>query len=255
MAPIGQRVQFTGEGATLLGTYLIYALGPAILGYAVSFGFSLVGGLVGAATTTTSHGRHAAPAGPSGFAIVMILLGVLIHLTLVFGGSLMFTQKFIGFRTEGFVLDGQRCKYNGTFGQFVGVGLLNGLLCIVTVGIYTPWAICRIVEFIYENSTVNGQPARMTFSGSPTQLFGKYILGIILTYCTLGIYGAWFANDLFAFFWENTKLDGRPFNFRRDPAGFLGTYILTVIISMCTLGIYYPWGICNIMKWEAERVT
>ena len=73
--------------------------------------------------------------------------------------------------------------------------------------------------------------------------------------CTCGIYGAWFANDIFAFYWENSKLDGRGFGFRKDPGGFLGTYILTVILNMCTFGIYFPWGICNILKWEAERVS
>jgi uncharacterized membrane protein YjgN (DUF898 family) len=78
---------------------------------------------------------------------------------------------------------------------------------------------------------------------------------MILTYCTLGIYGAWLANDIFAFYWENTKLDGRGFGFKKDPGGFLGTYILTMLLSYCTGGIYLPWGICNLFKWEAERVS
>ena len=73
--------------------------------------------------------------------------------------------------------------------------------------------------------------------------------------CTAGIYGAWFANDIFAFMWDNTRIDGRNFQFKKDPGGFLGTMILTVLLSYCTLFIYYPWGICNILKWEAERVT
>ena len=71
----------------------------------------------------------------------------------------------------------------------------------------------------------------------------------------MGIYGAWFANDIFAFYWENSKIDGRGFAFRKDPGGFLGTYILTAILSYCTLFIYLPWGICNITRWEYERVT
>jgi uncharacterized membrane protein YjgN (DUF898 family) len=62
-------------------------------------------------------------------------------------------------------------------------------------------------------------------------------------------------NNLFAFMWENTKLDGRPFQFQKDPGGFFGTYLLAVILSYCTLGIYMPWGICNILKWESERVA
>jgi hypothetical protein len=55
--------------------------------------------------------------------------------------------------------------------------------------------------------------------------------------------------------WENSKLDGRAFRFNKDPGGFFGTYLLTAILSAVTLYIYLPWGICNIFKWESERVA
>ena len=31
--------------------------------------------------------------------------------------------------------------------------------------------------------------------------------------------------------------------------------ILTAILSYCTAGIYLPWGLCNITRWEYERVS
>ncbi len=123
------------------------------------------------------------------------------------------------------------------------------------MGIYGPWMWVKYWQYQYENTEVNGQKGRLTFNGDGGTLLGKYILGLILTYCTCGIYGAWFANDIYAFYWENTKLDGRGFGFRKDPGGFLGTYILTMLLSICTLYIYLPWGLCNIAKWESERVS
>ena len=132
---------------------------------------------------------------------------------------------------------------------------VNLLLIQITFGIYTPWALVNLKKWTYENVEVGGQRGRLTFDGDGGTLFGTYLLGAILTYCTLGIYGAWLANDIFAFYWDNTRLDGRGFSFKKDPGGFLGTYILTVLLSYCTLGIYLPWGICNLFKWEAERVT
>jgi uncharacterized membrane protein YjgN (DUF898 family) len=249
MAPVGQRAQFTGEGGQLLVTFLLWGLLPYISG---GVAYAALAG-IGMAVDGPTHGRHAH--GPGGFAYAMMGLGMLIYLVAAVGGGLIFANKFIGFRMDNFVLDGQKCKYNGTIGQFLAVYLLNTLLIALTFGIFTPWAICRLVRFMYENTTVNGQPGRLTFTGDGGELLGKYILGVILMICTLYIYGAWFANDLFAFFWENTKLDGRGFGFRKDPGGFLGTYILTIILTMCTFGIYYPWGICNILKWEAERVA
>jgi uncharacterized membrane protein YjgN (DUF898 family) len=58
-----------------------------------------------------------------------------------------------------------------------------------------------------------------------------------------------------AFRWENTKLDGQGFQFRKDPGGFFGIFILNFILIYCTFGIYYPWAMCAIMKWEAEHVS
>ena len=113
----------------------------------------------------------------------------------------------------------------------------------------------RMRQFVYSKLLVNGQPNRVTFHGAPASLLGTYILGAILTSITCGIYGPWFANDLFAFMWENTKLDGRPYQFRKDPGGFFGTYLLNIILSYITCGIYTPWAICNILKWEADRVA
>ena len=245
----GQRVQFTGEGGKLLVTFLMWGIAPIVVG-AISYA-TLAG--IGMAVDGPTHGRHAH--GPGGLAIAMTIVGMLIYLGLAFGGGLVFMNKFIGFRFDNLVLDGQRCQYNGTVGSLFMLHLVNALLCGLTFGIYTPWAICKMLKFMYENTTVNGQPGRLTFDGDGGTLLGKYILGVLLTACTFYIYGAWFANDIFAFVWENTKLDGRGYSFRKDPGGFLGTYILTMVLTMCTGGIYYPWGICNILKWESERIA
>jgi hypothetical protein len=249
IAPIGQRAQFVGDGGKLLATFLLWGIAPLVVGM-IAFGtFNAIGMAIDGPT----HGKHAH--GPGAIAYLFMLIGLIIYVSLAFVGQLIFANKFIGFRFDNLVLDGQRCEYKGTVGQFFMVHLINALLIAVTFGIYTPWAFCRLYRFMYENTTVNGQPGRLTFTGDGGELLGKYILGMILTICTFYIYGAWFVNDLFAFFWENTKLDGRGFGFRKDPGGFLGTYILTMILTMCTAGIYYPWGICNILKWEAERVA
>jgi hypothetical protein len=250
MAPIGQRAQFNGEGGKLLVTFLMWGVGPV---FASGAAFAMLSGIGYAIDGPGGTGRH--HHGPGALYFVLAGLGMLIYVAGAFLGGLVFANKFIGFRFDNLVLDGQRCEYKGTVGQFFMVHLINTLLIAVTFGIYTPWAMCRLFRFMYDNTLVNGQPARMTFTGDGAELLGRYIIGAILTSCTFGIYGAWFANDLFAFFWENTKLDGRGFGFRKDPGGFLGTYILTLILTMCTFGIYYPWGICNIIKWEAERVS
>jgi uncharacterized membrane protein YjgN (DUF898 family) len=242
---VGQRVQFTGEGGKLLVTFLLWGFGPVIAGGTI---FGMMFGL-GQLVDTDKYGR------PGPIATVLALVGMLIYYGVAIVGSLLLQNKILEFRGENTIIDGQRCRYVGSAGGLFKAMFVNMLLTSITFGIYAPWAVCKLWSWVYENTEVNGQRGRLTFHGDGGTLLGKWIVGAILTYCTLGIYGAWFANDIFAFYWENSKIDGRGFGFRKDPGGFLGTYILTAIISYCTLGIYLPWGMCNIIKWECERVT
>ena len=240
----GQRVSFNGDGGKLFGTYLLYLAAPMIVGYIVLAIVGFIGGMIDRAI------------GAGGILAVLIaIVGGVAMIALVLGASVMFTNKFYAFYFEALSMDGQGCQYTGTPQELAKVMVVNTLLTSITCGIYTPWAIVRMREFVDSKVLVGGQPNRLTFHGDPASLLGTYILGAILTNVTCGIYGPWFVNDIFAFMWENTKLDGRPFQFRKDPGGFFGTYLLAVILSSITCGIYYPWGICNIFKWEAERVA
>jgi len=241
---IGQRVNFNGDGGKLFGTYLLFAVVPAIVAYFVlgifyGIGFALESAL------------------RSGGIVMMLfsLVGMLVMLAGVLTASVLFANKFYAFYYEALSLDGQQCQYIGTPQELAKVMLINMILSSITCGIYTPWAIVRMKEFVHSKVLVGGQPNRLTFHGDPASLLGTYILNMLLVYCTFGIYGPWMANNIFAFMWENTKLDGRGYQFRKDPGGFFGTYLLTIILSMITCNIYYPWGICTILKWEAERVA
>jgi uncharacterized membrane protein YjgN (DUF898 family) len=229
---------------------LLFGFAPVFAG---AISFSVMNAIGMAIDGGGGHGKHAH--GPGAIYMVFMLVGMLIYLSAIIVGSLVFRNKFLQFEIDNTVMDGQRCRYTATPMDLLKAMIVPVILTSLTMGIYTPWMWVKYWQFQFENTEVNGQRGRLTFHGDGGTLLGKFILGIILTYCTLGIYGAWFANDIFAFHWENTKLDGRGFGFRKDPGGFLGTYILTLILSYCTLFIYLPWGICNIKRWEYERVT
>jgi Bacterial protein of unknown function (DUF898) len=241
---MGMRAVFSGDGGKLFATYLLYWMAPLFGAAFVFFVLTTIGSLLDRAVRSGGV-----------IAIPFTLLGGLVMIAAYIAVPLVFMNKFLGFYYEALTLDGQRCNYVGTVGDLLKSQFVNVLLIAITFGIYTPWALVNLKKWTYENVEVGGQRGRLTFDGDGGTLFGTYLLGMILTYCTFGIYGAWLANDIFAFYWDNTKLDGRGFSFKKDPGGFLGTYILTVILCMCTLYIYLPWGICNLFKWEAERVT
>lgn len=78
----------------------------------------------------------------------------------------------------------------GIFETFLN-GLIAGLICTVTFGIATPWAICYLLKFVVERTVVDGK--RLTFNGTGGQLFGKWLLWNVLSFITLGIYGMFWA--------------------------------------------------------------
>ncbi len=240
----GQRVVFNGEGGKLFGLVLLYRMVPAIVGYFI-LGILVSIGIAIDSAARTGGILTIGLGGIGGLAFIAVLLVA----------AVVYSNKFYGFYYESLTIDGQQCQYTGTPQELAKMIVINAILTSITCGIYTPWAIVRSSEFVHSKVLINGQPNRFTFQGDPASLLGTYILGVILTQVTCGIYGAWFANDLFAFMWENTKLDGRPFQFRKDPGGFFGTYLLAVILTSITCGIYSSWGYCNILKWEAERVA
>lgn len=248
MAPMGGggRVVFNGDGGQLFVMYLLNMILPIVGTYVVGGGIIGVGSFVGQQVGGDVGGILASLAGLVGG--VAIMLGAIVS-------TILFMQKFQEFYYQNLKLDGQNCEYRGDLKSLAIKAFVNLLLTYITLGIYGPWMMCNLKKHIYENTAVNGQMGRLVFDGSPGELLGKYIVGMILTYCTFGIYVFWFMNDIFAFMWENTKLDGRPFQFRRDPGGLFGTLILNYLLVYCTLGIYTPWMMCNLFKWEAEHVS
>lgn len=244
MMAAGGRVNFIGEGGEMFKIYLLYNILPII-------GIEVVGfaGMGIASFLDQQLKTGGVLAGIGGLFFGLILLVGIIAISIVFG------HKFNEFYYQNHKIDGQQCEYRGTMGEFAKTMAVNILLTMITFGIYAPWAYVNYKKYCYANTAVNGQMGRLSFDGSPGDLLGKYLIGIILTYCTLGIYMFWLMNDIFAFKWENSKIDGRPFQFRRDPGGLFGTLIVNYIITYCTLGIYAPWMMCNLFKWEAEHVS
>ena len=227
----GSRTIFHGEGASLFALFLLFGVVPVLL---------VAGVIVGVGAVAPD---------------VAAILGPILGLGAELAIGLFLTHKFLSFYYGNLIVEGQRLEYRGTAGGLFGQLFVSFVLTALTLGIYAPWAFVRLKKYAFANVAVNGQLGRLTFDGEGASLLGTYLLGMILTYLTLGIYGPWFANNVFAFLWDHAKLDGRPFRFAKDPGGFFGTYLLVLLLTYCTLGFYLPWGMCKMMQWESERVT
>ncbi len=80
-------------------------------------------------------------------------------------------------------------KFTGGLLGMIGIGILQFLLVLFTLGIGTPWAICMKERWYVDHTIIDGRQLR--FDGTGGQLFGNYIKWFLLTIITIGIYGLW----------------------------------------------------------------
>ncbi len=70
----------------------------------------------------------------------------------------------------------------------------------------------------------------LEFNGSGKEFFGIWIVNILLTICTLGIYSAWAKVRTTNYFYGNTKLSGSSFSYTASPIAILKGRILAFIL-------------------------
>ncbi len=75
-----------------------------------------------------------------------------------------------------------RLKFTGDGGVYFGVWIVNLLLMIVTVGLFTPFARRRTVKYFYAHTVVAGSP--LEFTGGIKRMFMGFLLffGLYLAY-------------------------------------------------------------------------
>ena len=72
----------------------------------------------------------------------------------------------------------QTVQFTGDGASYFGIWIVNLLLTIVTVGLYSPWAKVRRLRYFYGNTLVDGSP--FEFHGSPIAILKGRILGLLL---------------------------------------------------------------------------
>ncbi|WP_261857461.1 YjgN family protein [Photobacterium sanguinicancri] len=122
-------------------------------------------------------------------------------------------------------------KFHGRGGEFFGIWIVNLLLSIVTLGVYSAWAKVRTKKYFYGNTEFGGD--RFDYHGAPIQILKGRIIAMA---CVL----VWFISSsifplvsalLFLIFsaltpWlirNNTRFDARVTSYRNVRFDFTGT--------------------------------
>ena len=148
------------------------------------------------------------------------------------------------------------CRFHGSGGEFFGIWIVNLLLSIVTLGIYSAWATVRTRKYFYRNTELAG--SRFDFHGKPIPIligriigisifglysFGAYIHGLIplAVYVLVILAFPWLFAKSWTFRLRNTSWRGIHFDFRGQVGDLyrrLGLYIL-VFAALQGLFLYF----------------
>ncbi len=118
-------------------------------------------------------------------------------------------------------------------------------------------------------------PARnlpFKFTGTGGEYFRIWVVNLLLTIVTLGIYSAWAKVRKTRYFWSNTQLDGAAFQYHGRPGAILRGRILVGVIFLAyslagrisiqagvvgaaVLGVLAPWFFYKAMRFKLSNTT
>ena len=145
------------------------------------------------------------------------------------------------------------CEFNGSGREYLGLFVIHlFLLCVVTLGIYSPWAWVRLLKLKASHTLINGK--QVTFTGNGKELLLIGLACGLLTIITLGIYSPWAICWILKWKARNTLVDGKPSEFVGTGGRLFVFYLIhLVILPILTLGIYYLYGMYRFYAWKEEH--
>ena len=149
----------------------------------------------------------------------------------------------------------EQLHFTGSGAEYFGIWIVNLLLTIVTLGIYSAWAKVRRLQYFYRHTSVAG--SSFDFHGSPIRiLIGRVVaLGMLIAYnysvrlhspltlvilAVIAVVMPWLLRNSFRFRLYNTSWRGTRFHFRGTVAGAYRVFLLNGFLTLITLYVMAP---------------
>lgn len=161
------------------------------------------------------------------------------------------------------VLDPNKSVFDGSGLELFIINLVGAFICLVTIGLASPWVICYRIGWDRRHTVYNGR--RLAFNGTGIQLFGKWIVWFLLTIVTCGLYSFVMGLKLEQWILSHTTFADEvsdPNNtdvfpnsgFEGNMFEWIGYNLVMGLASGLTCGIAVPWVVCSFNKWYAPNV-
>ncbi|MDB6083701.1 MAG: putative transrane protein [Gammaproteobacteria bacterium] len=149
----------------------------------------------------------------------------------------------------------QPLHFTGSGSEYFGIWIVNLLLTIVTLGVYSAWAKVRRLQYFYRHTELAG--STFDFHGSPRRiLIGRAIallmliayqysvrlrspLTLVILAC-IAVVMPWLLRNSFRFRLYNTSWRGTRFHFRGSLGGAYRVFLLNGFLTLITLYVMAP---------------
>ncbi|MFK8008114.1 MAG: YjgN family protein [Saprospiraceae bacterium] len=155
-------------------------------------------------------------------------------------------------------------SFSGQGSRYFGIWAVNIILTVLTLGLYYPWAKAAIRRFLWNETSLDGDP--FVYHGTGKEMFKGFIMAYGLIFCMIlmvylfpmavilfyiglillgpiAIFGAW------RYRLSRTSWRGIFFSFRGNLTDFVKLYLKNLFLTIFTLGIYGSWMRVNIMTY------
>jgi uncharacterized membrane protein YjgN (DUF898 family) len=166
-------------------------------------------------------------------------------------------------------------EFNGKGSEFFSVIIVNWLLTIITLGFYYPWAKARKLQFLYGETSLNGDSFSFHGTGKEmfrgflkailiiTLLYGLFflllyfkspILGVIVLY--LGVFALlpFAIHGSYRYRMSRTSWRGIRFGYRGDRKEFSVNFFKWLFFTIVSFGLYGSWMSINMRNYLLSNI-
>jgi uncharacterized membrane protein YjgN (DUF898 family) len=162
-----------------------------------------------------------------------------------------------------------RFSFHGKGSELFGQFLVNWLLTVITLGIYTPWAQASLKRYFYRNTQFSGHS--FEFHGTGGEMFVGFIkavlvlagvgltagllamatsmpVGIVCFYLMLAGLIPFAIVGSLQYTCSRSSWRNMHFSYHGTVGGMASTYFSGLFLTIVTLGIYYPWFVASLER-------
>ncbi len=195
--------------------------------------------------------------------------------------ALVLLAIFIEFYIFRFFITGiqyreKNLEFNGKFGDFVGIILLNLLLTIITIGIYYPWFVKKLYNFFINNSKY--EESEFNFLSKGGELLLIFVFAAVIPMILVALIASAFVSiananeavgtnliNLFTYIFMapylyllyrwlvNIQYKEYTILWKTEFFSSVGMIIGQIVLTIITIGIYSPAAALRIYKYFANK--